>query len=137
MKRVLKCAALVLAALVWCVALWNTAHSVAAATTEEQQRRTARRGGASVSPTAQAARAKTVFTQNCARCHGSDGRSDTALGKELEANDLTDPEWQKKVNDKRIMQSISRGRDAMPAFGKKLSREDIIALCAYVRSLKK
>lgn len=134
MKIVLKCVALFIAALMCTAYLWSTLSAVTAA---EQQKRTARRTTTtSSSSSAQLAHAKTVFAQNCARCHGADGRGETALGKELEATNFTDAEWQKKVSDKRIMQSVMRGRDAMPAFGKKLSRGDIMALCAYVRNFK-
>ncbi len=133
MKTVLKCAALLVAALVCTAYLWSAAR---AATIAEQQKRDMRRSNSSSSSSTQLAHAKTVFVQNCARCHGADGRGETALGKELEAVNFTDAEWQKKVSDKRIMQSVTRGRDAMPAFGKKLSRDDIMALCAYVRTFK-
>ncbi len=30
-----------------------------------------------------------AYATNCARCHGADGRSDTAKGRELNAYDLT------------------------------------------------
>lgn len=133
MKIVLKCAALVAATIVCIVYLWGVAR---ATTIAEQQKRTSGRTTSPSSP-AQLAHAKTVFEQNCARCHGADGRSETALGKELEATNFTDAKWQKKVSDKRIMHSVTHGRDAMPAFGKKLSWDDITALCAYVRTFKK
>jgi cytochrome c553 len=105
-----------------------------AVTVAGQHKQASRRNSSPVS-SAQLARAKTVFAQNCARCHGADGRGETALGKELEATNLTDAEWHKKVSDKRLIQSVTRGRAAMPAL-EKLSTDDITALCAYVRTLK-
>ncbi len=133
MKRVLKCLFFFAAALACCLYLWNV--SLAAAVTG-QHKQASHRNSSPLS-SVQLARAKIVFAQNCARCHGVDGRGETALGKELDASNLTDAEWHKKVSDKRIMQSVTKGRAAMPAFGKKLSTDDIMALCAYVRSLKK
>ncbi len=80
------------------------------------------------------ARAAALFTQNCARCHGADGRGETALGKSLETPNFADAEWwEKHRSDKRLVASITHGHGSMPAFGKKLSREDITALAAYVR----
>ncbi len=80
--------------------------------------------------------AKDVYQQHCARCHGADGKSKTALGKTFKAPDLTTTKVQKR-SDSRFTQSIKNGRGNMPKFSKKLSAEDIIALVAYVRSLKK
>jgi len=134
MKRVLKCLTLLVAALACCAYLWSVSLAV---TGQHKQHKRATQQNSSPVSSAQLARAKTVFIQNCARCHGADGRSDTALGIDLDASDLTDAEWHKKVSDKRIMQSITKGRALMPAFGKKLSTDDITALCVYVRSLKK
>ena len=79
--------------------------------------------------------AKEIYMQNCARCHGADGCSTTALGKTLKSPDLTVSKVQKR-NDQRLTKSIEKGRGNMPAFGKKLSKEEITALIGYVRSLK-
>lgn len=133
MKRVLKCFTLLVAAFACCAYLL----SMSLAVTATGQHKQASQQNSSTVSSAQLVRAKIVFTQNCARCHGADGRGDTALGIDLDASDLTDADWHKKVSDKRIMQSITKGRALMPAFGKKLSTDDIMALCVYVRSLKK
>jgi mono/diheme cytochrome c family protein len=78
-----------------------------------------------------------VYAANCARCHGADGRGKTALGEAVEAPDLTDAAWQKKVRGSRMTASVSRGRGQMPGFAKLLTREEIAAAVAYVRTLKK
>lgn len=80
--------------------------------------------------------AKDLFAQHCARCHGSDGRGKTALGKTFKAPDLTAAAIHKR-SDTRFTNSIKNGRGNMPGFSKKLSAEDITALIAYVRSLKR
>jgi mono/diheme cytochrome c family protein len=84
------------------------------------------------------AHAKTVFGERCARCHGVDGRSQTVIGGMLGAPDFTKPEWWKdNPGDERLTNSITNGKDGMPGFGKKLSRQEIISLAAYVRRFNK
>ena len=78
-----------------------------------------------------------LFISNCARCHGADGLGKTRLGETLETPDMTDRRWQSRRSDGRMRQSITNGRDEMPAFGGKLSKKEVAALVAYVRSLKK
>ena len=80
------------------------------------------------------ARARALFEEKCARCHGLDGRGKTASGETLEVPDFTDERWWREGRSgKRLITSVTEGRDAMPPFGKKLSREEINALVAYVR----
>jgi cbb3-type cytochrome c oxidase subunit III len=84
----------------------------------------------------QLARAQVVYIENCARCHGADGRGQTPMGKVFGATNLADAHWWKKerVSEKRLTASIRDGRGQMPAFGKKLSKEDIAALVAYMKT---
>jgi mono/diheme cytochrome c family protein len=84
-----------------------------------------------------AANAAELYAKQCASCHGKDGRAKTIKGKLKHARNLTDAEWQEKVSDERIFNSIHNGKEKMPAFGKKLSQEQIEALVTYVRALKK
>ena|SRR5579883_3528993 len=95
-----------------------------------------RRGAAANSSAAEKPDAKQLYARNCARCHGADGRGETELGKAYGSPDLTDADWQRKVGDKRLTASITNGRENMPAFGKRLSHEEIVALVAYVRTFK-
>jgi cytochrome c oxidase cbb3-type subunit 3 len=71
----------------------------------------------------------------CSVCHGTDGRGETEEGKKKKARNLADPRWLATVSDSRLESSVRRGRDKMPAFGKKLSEEQIKALVAEVRAL--
>lgn len=80
--------------------------------------------------------AKDLYAQHCARCHGADGKGNTALGRTFKAPDLTKPNIQRRSNS-RFTKSIKNGRGNMPAFAKKLSDQDIAALILYVRSLKR
>ena len=82
--------------------------------------------------------APSLYSKHCATCHGKDGRSKTFKGKLKHARDLTDAEWQARVSDERIFNSINNGRGSkMPNFDKKLSESQINALVGYVRQLKK
>jgi mono/diheme cytochrome c family protein len=78
-----------------------------------------------------------LYAKNCASCHGKDGRAKTFKAKLNHARNISDPEWQERVTDERIFNSVMNGKGKMPAFGKKLSEQEIDALVTYVRSLKK
>jgi mono/diheme cytochrome c family protein len=84
----------------------------------------------------QLANAKVLYTSNCARCHGADGRGETPMGELYGATNLADAAWWKKerAGDKRLAAAIRDGRGGMPAFGKKLSKEEIAALVALVKT---
>jgi mono/diheme cytochrome c family protein len=86
-------------------------------------------------------RVNELFNKNCARCHGADGRGDTALGETFQAPDFTDPEWWKENPDKtstRAMRlTITRGKADMPAFGKKLTKAEVNLLINRVRAFRK
>src|SRR5258708_2993784 len=71
------------------------------------------------------AEAKAAFKATCARCHGEDGRGDTVLGEIMTPPNFTDAKWWKDVTDERLIDSITNGKDEMPAFGKKLTKHEI------------
>ena len=75
---------------------------------------------------------RALYNQNCARCHGSDGRAHTALGRKVEAADLTSDDVQ-DMDDAKIVRVITKGRTGMPGFGKKLSATQISAIAEYIR----
>src|SRR6202035_502854 len=89
-----------------------------------------------------AAHAKTNWANNCAQCHGPDGRANTKMGKQVSAKDLTDPKVQASFTDAKATEVIKdgvkqNGKTTMKAFGGKLTDEEIKALVTYVRTLKK
>ena len=71
----------------------------------------------------------------CTVCHGPDGKAQTEEGKKKGARNLADPRWQATVSDARLESSVTRGRDKMPSFGKKLTEAQVKALVAEVRAL--
>jgi cbb3-type cytochrome c oxidase subunit III len=79
-----------------------------------------------------------LFKDRCARCHGEDGRGKTVIGQMVGAPDFTkDGWWDEEKDERRFVRSITEGKGEMPAFGKKLSRPEIKALAAYVKTFRK
>ena len=91
----------------------------------------------SISPEQANVDAKSLFTKECATCHGKDGQAKTFKAKFNHARNLTDAKWQAEVTNERLSNSIRNGKGKMPAFGKKLSDAQINALVAFVRTLKR
>ncbi len=85
---------------------------------------------------------KTNWSNNCVQCHGTDGNANTGMGRALNAKDLTNPGVQSSFTDAEAVAAITDGvtKDGMTrmiAFRGKLSDDEIKALVAYVRALKK
>ena len=85
----------------------------------------------------QVERGREVYTANCGRCHGADGAGHTSMAEVVEPPDMSDPAWQRKRSTSRMVASVANGRGQMPAFKKKLTRQEIAAAVAYVRTLKR
>ena len=77
-----------------------------------------------------------TFKAKCAMCHGQDATGNTAMGKNLKIRDLTSADVQKQ-SDADILAVITKGKNKMPEYGSKLSKEQIADLEKYIRSLKK
>lgn len=91
---------------------------------------------------AYAADAAANWKEHCAKCHGDDGKGDTKMGRKLSIADLSDAAKQAKFTDADAMKAMKDGikdkdgKVAMkPAEG--LTEDDMKALVAYVRTLKK
>jgi len=85
---------------------------------------------------------KTNWMNNCVQCHGTDGSAKTSMGKALNAKDLTSSQIQSSFTDAQAAAAIKDGvnKDGMTkmiAFGGRLTDDEIKALVAYVRTLKK
>jgi len=88
-----------------------------------------------------AADVKETWEKNCTKCHGSDGKGDTKMGKKLEVKDYTDAKVQAGMKDEEMTKIIKEGKKEgdktkMKAFTD-LSDADVKALVAHVRSFKK
>ena len=77
-----------------------------------------------------------IYKSKCARCHGEDGMSHTFEGKMTSAAQFSNPEIV-KMPDADLTAVIKGGKKKMPAFGKKLSDDQIASVLAYVHTLQK
>lgn len=80
--------------------------------------------------------AAATFKTKCAMCHGADGKGATAVGQKMGVHDFASPEVQ-KASDEDLTQTVTKGKNKMPAYGGKLADGDIKALVVYVRQLGK
>lgn len=79
-----------------------------------------------------AATGATVFADNCAVCHGAEGKGDRAQG----APNLTDAIWLYAGDPATITETVTKARfGVMPAWTGRLSEAEIRAVTAYVHSL--
>ena len=78
-----------------------------------------------------------VYSRYCASCHGRNGAATTRKAKVNHARNLIDAEWQDRVSDERIFNSIMNGKGKMPGYGKKLSETEINDLVTFVRRLRR
>ncbi|HEY2729885.1 MAG TPA: c-type cytochrome [Polyangia bacterium] len=76
-----------------------------------------------------------MYAQNCARCHGADGRGDPELKKTLPVRDFSDPVFLAKAQTDDLARTIMAGKGQMPAFGASLSLPKIQSLSGYVERL--
>lgn len=80
----------------------------------------------------QVAAGKAIFDQNCAACHGLNGKGNIAVG----APNLTDDIWLYEGTPEGIRQTLRMGRNGqMPAQQERLRDDKIHLLTAYVYSL--
>jgi cytochrome c oxidase cbb3-type subunit 3 len=87
--------------------------------------------GLATEPGADLALGKKVFADNCAACHGAEGKGNRELG----APNLTDKIWFYGSDKATIVQGIQNGRGGvMPAWGGRLSEPTIKALTVYVHT---
>jgi mono/diheme cytochrome c family protein len=77
--------------------------------------------------------ASALFQQNCAECHGSNGKGVASL----HTPDFTNPALQRSLRTEDILNAIRNGKDGgrMPAWSGKLTDAQIDGLATYVRSL--
>jgi len=58
------------------------------------------------------------------------------MGKNFKIRDLTSPEVQKQ-SDADILATITKGKNKMPEYGTKLTKDQIADLGKFIRTLKK
>lgn len=84
---------------------------------------------------------KALYDDQCAKCHGVDGKGQTKMGKKLGAKDYTDAKVQAEMKDDKAFKITKEGLKEgdkvimKPAEG--LTDDQIKALVAYMRTFKK
>jgi len=86
--------------------------------------------------------AKALYEDQCAKCHGSDGKGQTKMGQKTGARDYTDTKVLADLKDDAAFKAIkeglknNEGKSVMkPTEG--VSDDDIKGLVAYMRTFKK
>ena len=97
--------------------------------------------GIATAMNAGAADAKELYGSQCAKCHGADGKGQTAMGKKLAVRDYTDAKVQESITDEAAFKAIKvgvkkDGKTLMKAF-EDLTDEEIKALVGHIRAFKK
>jgi mono/diheme cytochrome c family protein len=80
--------------------------------------------------------AKDLFTSKCAMCHGPEGSAQTTMARNLKIRDFHSPDVQQQ-SDADLKAVITKGKGKMPAFGGKLTGEQIDQLVSYIREIGK
>ena len=77
-----------------------------------------------------------LFKGKCAACHGATGAGDTAMGKNMKLRDLGSADVQKQSDDD-LTGIITNGKNKMPKYDGKLTKDQISDLVKFIRTLKK
>ncbi len=81
-------------------------------------------------------RAKYVFTQDCAVCHGAKGAGDGPIIPKFPNPPSFKTDTSRALADGELFHVITRGRNNMPAAESKVSAEDRWKLVLYIRQLQ-
>lgn len=77
-----------------------------------------------------------IYKGKCVGCHSLDGSGSSPAGKAMKARDFCSGDAAKEP-DAEWTDIITKGKNKMPSFDKKLSDSDIKDVVAYIRSLCK
>lgn len=88
-----------------------------------------------------AAPAAENWDNNCASCHGADGKGQTKTGKKLKLRDYTDAKVQAELKDEDMLKAITDGvkidgKEKMKGFKDELSADELKDLVAHIRKFK-
>lgn len=88
-----------------------------------------------------AADVKENYEKHCTKCHGTDGKGDTKMGRKSGVKDYTDPKVQAEMKDNQAFKSIKEGKKDGDKVVKKpvegLSDDEIKALVQHMKTFGK
>ena len=87
-----------------------------------------------VTSAAQAADGAAIFKEQCAKCHGDTGQSDTTIGKAMKVPALAGDANIQKMSEADVAARIKGNAKHQPTI-KSLTDDDINAVAAYVKQL--
>jgi mono/diheme cytochrome c family protein len=95
-------------------------------------------GAAIAAPAAKpdAVHGATLYKEQCATCHGADGKGQTVVGKNFKLRDLSSAAVQ-ALSDSQLEEIIAKGKGRMPASSAHLGQDGVRDVVAYVRQLAK
>ena len=77
-----------------------------------------------------------TFKAKCASCHGADGSGSSPMGKKMGLRDLGSADVQKQT-DAQLTEITAKGKGKMPGYEAKLSADELKAVVAHIRTMKK
>jgi len=77
-----------------------------------------------------------VYKAKCASCHGADGKGQAPAGKATKARDFCSEEVSKETDDEWTT-ILTKGKNKMPAYDKKITDAEMKEVIAYIRGLCK
>lgn len=88
-----------------------------------------------------AAPAAELWADQCASCHGEDGKAQTKQGKKLKIRDYSSATVQAELKDEEMLKAIlegvtENGKERMKSFKDEVSADEAKSLVAFVRGLK-
>src|SRR5688572_6616661 len=89
-----------------------------------------------IAPTMSAGDDAALYKAKCAMCHGEKGAGDTTMGKKLGLKDLGSADVQKKT-DPELSKLVTDEKGKMPAYGAKLTADQIKGLIGHLRTFAK
>jgi len=93
-----------------------------------------------LTPNLLAADGQMVYSDNCTRCHGDDGKGQTKMGQKTGVRDYTDAKVQASFTDAEGIKAVKEGlkkddKTLMKAYP--LTDDEITAVITYMRTFKK